>query len=258
MGKLVAVIDGLPGSGKGYVCNMFKAAGYIIADLDDFTQKQLAVPKASSSCKGFKTVFGSVADQIHRFVKKQKGDVVLCGVSSMLFDTTGKCAVPVHKCTGACHRIWLEVAPGRGYQLHKKLAARIKAHPKLRRLSKTIVMDLVESTRRAVVREFRAKEVGEWRGMTRAERVDEGVFWALPLPGAKNGPKGIGRKGIDGQSVVDLITMDLNNFISKYYAYVVAMLQVQAEDGVHLNRVRALKNGFKPMRLERMTKEFHL
>lgn len=258
MGRLIAVIDGLPGSGKGYVCNIFAKAGFKVADLDDFSQKQLTNPLAQNSCSSFKKVFSIVAQKIKRFVKKQKQDVVLCGVSTMLFDETGNCKVPIHGCHQKCKKIWLEVAPKRGYILNKRMQKKIQTIPELKRVSKTIIMDLLESTRRACVREFRKKEVKIWKSWTSQQRIEEGSFWCLPRPGQKDGPIHIPRNGADQQDVIDLIVMDLNSFIVKYYKYMTAMLDIQIEDGVHKNRTRALKNNFRPMRLEKIMKEFNL
>ena len=232
MSNLVCVIQGLPGCGKNYACNKIERLNYTTYDLDKFTQK-LLLKYTYDNCKQFEQKFvNAVNKNILKYLNKNRTKkVVLCGVSTFVLDDT--CIRDVVS-TSTCSKIWLDITPDdfkapRGY--------------------KNKDPELVESTRRGVIREFSPKETKEWRNMSQDERADEGVFWTLPAPGEKNGPKGIKARGLTKKQHKELFDMPLHEFIKKYKKYMDAYYKVQVEDGQLLARGRALNLGFVPMKL---------
>jgi len=244
---LYAIIDGLPGSGKNYMCNMISKLGYTVADVDDFSQAALA--KDMESCEDFYKNFEKTKRKINEFIKAKKNKpVVLCGIATMLGSpdfTDGPCTKSIVDCPFGCTRIWLDVVDPQ-YKPSKTLLKQIYAAlPELNKHSIGELNDLLESTRRAVLREFRDEPSGmlAWANMSKEEKRTEGVFWELPIP------KSITRKGINEKEARKLLfDTSLGDFISQFKRYFMAMLEIQVEDGVHNNRARAIGNGFAPMR----------
>ena len=170
----------------------------------------------------------------------------------MLGDLDRKCSADVTKCARGCNKIWLEVSERR-WRPRASFRKLLASYPQLSRKSAAVIADLVESTRRAVVREFSPVETKAWKELTAAGRREE-VFWELPRPG-RGGPPNVSARGVSKKQKLELMFMPVNDFIQTYPEYMKAMLQVQIEDGVHLNRERAVKKGFRPMRVEAILKK---
>jgi hypothetical protein len=224
MGKLIALIEGNPGSGKGHVCGQLEhRAGFAQLDLDDFTQTELV----ADDCDHFHHNMTRAARRVSAAVKKSKLDVVVCGVNNFAFEDF--CDAQV---LDGVDKIWLDIS-SRHFRPSRALRAE-KNHHGLNEMSTRDFSDLLESTRRAVVREFKANDLRTWQNMTKVERAEEGIFWELQPPST----------ALSADEATSLIfDVSLNEFYSMYPDYMSAMLAVQVEDGVHLNRQRAREQG---------------
>ena len=230
--NLVALIAGLPGSGKSALSRIASSLGFVTADLDDFSQ-HLINNKTYSSCQHFTTdMIDVIKHRINRFLlKHQDSPVVLCGLSTFVYDHS--CVRHIADCTGDCKAIWIDIIPDvfhppRGYTKH--------------------IPELLESTRRAVLREFQPKQVRRWRSWSHTRRADEGSFWKLSPPGTY-GPKNIPRTGLTPQKCDQLLRLPLHTFITTYPLYFDTMYQDLVDDGYSESRAIALKRGFVPMRM---------
>lgn len=231
MGKLIAVLEGNPGSGKGYVCSQLERAGLAQFDLDDYTQAELF----ADDCDNFHENMSNAAQRLNADIKKSEKDAVVCGVNNFTFDESCNAQVLAGGADRII-RIWLDISSKR-FRPSKALLEE-KSYHGLTHMSNRDFSDLVESTRRAVIREFKASELRVWQKMSRKERADEGVFWQLPPP----------KRALSASDATSLIfDISLNEFYSIYPDYMSAMLAVQIEDGVHLNRQRAREQGLKFM-----------
>jgi hypothetical protein len=233
---LVAIIDGLPGCGKNYLCGLIKIKGYLTADIDIWSQDVLK--RTFRSFAQFqKSVKKEITDKIHDLLAKNPDEkFVLCGVSAMIFPDDDPEAdvrtVDVFNCSDAtnCKRFWLDISPS---------AEEFTCPP-------GYDPEMLETTRRAVLREFNPVEVKEWLGMDISRREEEGAFWTLARPGEMNGPKDIPESGVDESVRVALFKQPLKTFIRTYSEYFTAMLEGLIDDGYHENRQRALERGFVP------------
>lgn len=232
-GRLIATIEGLPGCGKSFLCGKIHDLGYATADVDDFSQAYLR--RGYHDCDDFQTgMIERVKADIRQWVNNLANGtkVVLCGVSGFLFED--KCLGSVVDCDTECHKIWLDIAP-RTMKNYKKY--------KIAGMSKVSNMELLESTRRAVLREFTASELSKWKSMTPQQRQKEGVFWELRPPS----------QALTDVEFMKLFHQKLDTFIDAYETYFNAMLDVQLEDNVHLSRDSAIKaRGFKPMTFKKI------
>lgn len=232
-GQLVATIEGLPGCGKSFLCGKIHDLGYATADVDDFSQAYLR--RGYHDCDDFQTgMIARVRTDITKWVNSLADGtkVVLCGVSGFLFED--ECLGSVVDCSAGCQKIWLDIAPRtmKNYNRHK-----------IAGMSKVSNMELLESTRRAVLREFTASELSKWKSMTSRQRKEEGGFWKLRPPS----------HALTDLEFMKLFHMDLNTFIDTHETYFSAMLDVQLGDNVHLSRDSAIKTRrFKPMTFEKI------
>ena len=84
---LVAIIEGLPGCGKSYLCGKIDDLGYTTGDIDTFSQPLLQ--KGYADCSDFKkNMIAMVRKNIYEWLATNKGEkIVLCGVSEFLFES---------------------------------------------------------------------------------------------------------------------------------------------------------------------------
>ena len=171
-------LDGLPGSGKTYICSQLaKTHGYSVIELDEITQRP-------GENFGFKQRIRSL-DQLRRAfhreitarVAKTQRDadspVLLSGVSRVLAEQWGElCIIPPELQTA---KIWIDIAPPSGVSYTGKL---LKSVMRLRKMgvADSHIAEVVESARRAVLRDLRDTAPTAWAA-TAEDWGDDSSFY---------------------------------------------------------------------------------
>ena len=246
---LIVAVEGLPGCGKNYICNKLnmmlqqmlsvdgaKICKVIYKDLDDFSQNRTETV--------FNTQMRNIRGEINKFIEDstrieenryRQVVILLCGVS-FLQNTRGK-PVSMLPTNVNTLRLWLDIVPRDKEGVAENVARIIEPFKSMQeQLSDEVFVELIESSRRATLREFRPHELeNDWKADP--ENHD---FAGLPIPS----------EPLSDQEFDRQLKLPLMDFIQDTYfkPYLRAMLQALINDQYGSNRANAVQvNGFQPV-----------
>ena len=235
---LVVLIEGLPGCGKNFMCSKlhqeiqraqcFHAEYH---DIDTFSQSVL---------ENDNMTFARKITAIRTAIKNALNDptvcYILCGVSGVLHPTTSKfnSYLPASKAYEYI-KLWLDISPS-----YQDFTDAIKAlKPKIPSQYWSNAAELLESSRRAVLREMKHDELDVWKNMPE-DLKSEDIFYSLEVP----------KKPLTNDEFQRFFRMPLSELIKQqvpntkgklFSVYVKGMMLQLMEEGYLENKSRCIE-----------------